>query len=105
MIIFAWKVNNPLSLLISPRASESFKSLFRSTSIYKNRHGRPCYSLISSTLIVLPFLPGRLDVCVKPRNGGNSHSVVCLAAVTAAHRPWARVYETSGTNRIPSEPE
>lgn len=28
MIIFAWKVNNPLSFLISPRASESFKSLF-----------------------------------------------------------------------------
>lgn len=28
MIIFAWKVNNPLSFLISRRASESFKSLF-----------------------------------------------------------------------------
>lgn len=59
MIIFAWKVNNPLSLLISRRASESFKSLFffqRHSSLswsWAKHTQSSCYFLVCSTLITV----------------------------------------------------
>lgn len=103
MIIFAWKVNNPLSFLISRPASESFKSLFPAPFQF-----------------VLEFSKTYTDFMLFSYSLNSNHDVSLLGALllyaaappptvvdpaTAPRSPSARVYETSATSPIPSEPK
>lgn len=100
MIIFAWKVNNPLSFLISRRASESFKSLFPAPFQF-----------------VLEFTKTYTESMLFSYSLNSNHDVSLLGALllyavppvvdpaTAPRSPSARVYETSATSPIPSEPK
>ena len=118
MIIFAWKVNNPLSFLISPRLVKALNHFFSAIPVCLGVHTVYCatkqvFTKTYTGINVIHLFNKLSSYCISIYVEQSAvcrwlnvlYIVCCFDPVTAAHKPSVHVYETFATNRILSEPK